>query len=1117
MPKKPQKPTVAQIATKSNLSTASNVVVIEILADAISRCLSNPAVGWTTALYAAIAATGVLNPLTIGAVFLLAASLGAKRFIKNRDQAKAMQSALLAEAQNQATVLDILQRLDDGSLPVGLDTLALEDIRQIVQSATKERTPQLRAEIKNDFEELCAEWFDRLIDAGQDQGDLTRDHIDRRADVSETKLDTLKLDIASTPSAVVEAWKRSNLAPALVVPCLLGGWKEPEKQPDSEFARLFSSRCEDRSVVDLLHGGDAETFDSVMREAVQLADAPITIENGIWKVRDRQALWIAIAPHIYDNHLDAFETLAEEVLSEPDPRFELPKDKRWAANIYGKSLPYSPLLRSGMVATLALLGCRSQELTRCRNGKAEGIASSLIRKMLEGADWQRWGSLDRLLPTLAEASPATFLDVIESRLTQAPNVFDELFEQRSTGIAGTNYLVGLLWALECLAWHPEYLVRVCVLLARLDERDPGGNHGNRPGHSLATILTPWKPQTTVSNDKQLVAVRTVLNEAPAAGWKLLLALLPSRHGSVSPTHRPVYRKWDLPTDDKAELGIDVTYRYRSYSKVAVASAIGDPSRIVDLIPRLHDLARPDVLQFITHLTSDDPLHFTRDDRRTIWECIIKALRNKRRFDRNLSRHDRWLVRRLRQVAGHLVPKNSIDRYRYLFVRWNHDLYIERGNYGEEDRWIRDNRDRAVREVFADGGLAAIFRFAREVESAWHVGAAYGQHRIDAHPSEDIREWIGHDIEAIRNFAEGFVHAVISHSGEAWLDSLSVSSWPESNRLRLLSWLPFKPATWERAVAWLGDRVGKYWRTCVINEYQHDGNLTPAIQALREHGRPMQALGCLHRMIDEDWFDADLIIDTLIESSQSQEKIQPSQFGYHIEQLIDRLQSEDKVDTSRLARVEWLYLPLLGEDRGGSPKALEQGLADDPGFFCELIRLMFRPEDPEKHHEETPDESKAFLAEQSHRLLKGWSTPPGTDNDGSFDPVACVAWYEKVLASLMNSGHEATGMQMAGRVLRHAQSDADGLWLHSEVAALLNRSEMHELRRGFDLGIVDGRGVHFVAPDGSGEEALAKEWSEKAESIEDAGFHRLAGTLRGVAHNYEREAEMVRRDYKRDGH
>lgn len=49
------------------------------------------------------------------------------------------------------------------------------------------------------------------------------------------------------------------------------------------------------------------------------------------------------------------------------------------------------------------------------------------------------------------------------------------FSQEVNGITGGNYLTGLLWALEELAWDEQYLVRVCVVLAELASHDPGAS------------------------------------------------------------------------------------------------------------------------------------------------------------------------------------------------------------------------------------------------------------------------------------------------------------------------------------------------------------------------------------------------------------------------------------------------------------------------------------------------------------------------------------------------------------------------------------------------------------------------------------------------------------------
>ena len=61
-------------------------------------------------------------------------------------------------------------------------------------------------------------------------------------------------------------------------------------------------------------------------------------------------------------------------------------------------------------------------------------------------------------PILAEAAPEEFLYAVEGALRKEPCPFDELFSQEGDDIiTGRNYLTGLLWALEVLAWEEEYL------------------------------------------------------------------------------------------------------------------------------------------------------------------------------------------------------------------------------------------------------------------------------------------------------------------------------------------------------------------------------------------------------------------------------------------------------------------------------------------------------------------------------------------------------------------------------------------------------------------------------------------------------------------------------------
>jgi hypothetical protein len=64
-----------------------------------------------------------------------------------------------------------------------------------------------------------------------------------------------------------------------------------------------------------------------------------------------------------------------------------------------------------------------------------------------------------------------------------------------------------------------------------------------------------------------------------------------------------------------------------------------------------------------------------------------------------------------------------------------------------------------------------------------------------------------------------------------------------------------------------------------------------------------------------------------------------------------------------------------------------------------------------------------------------------------------------------------------------------------------------------MAIHNSRGAHHVDPTGKPEKDLAVKYRDQAEEMEDAGFHRLAATLRGVAESYDREAERIVEEHK----
>jgi hypothetical protein len=250
-------------------------------------------------------------------------------------------------------------------------------------------------------------------------------------------------------------------------------------------------------------------------------------------------------------------------------------------------------------------------------------------------------------------------------------------------------------------------------------------------------------------------------------------------------------------------------------------------------------------------------------------------------------------------------------------------------------------------------------------------------------------------------------------------------------------------------------------------------------------------------------DADLAVRALRAALTSTE----SRYGmdhYTTIEVIGALQTGPLKTSNDLLSIEWAYLQLLDRHLKASPKALESKLATDPGFFCEVIRIVFRSEKAAAQ-EKKPTEQERNIAENGYRLMREWRRPPGLQEDGAFDGAQLAAWLAAIKRECEETGHLSVALTMVGEVLVSSPPDPDGLWLHRSAAEALNSKDAEEMRRGFTIELFNSRGIHGFSA-GSEERGLAADYESKAASVEAAGFIRLATALRGPSADYLRHAE-----------
>ncbi|MDA3896711.1 MAG: hypothetical protein PF482_11270 [Desulfobacteraceae bacterium] len=857
---------------------------------------------------------------------------------------------------------------------------------------------------------------------------------------------------------------------------------------------------------------DFNSWVAILREVLQEQDKPLALRNGHYEVVDRKALWYALGSRIFDTHLDQFKDCAVEVLTELDPQFELPAEERYAASIHGKVIKYSSDLRQGITETLALLGIHGDILQNCSQHKPESVAVLAMREIFEQADWQLWGSLNNLLPTLAEAAPGEFLKSVEKALQQTPCPFNELFAQEGSGISGRNYMTGLLWALEGLSWNEEHLVRVAVILAELASHDPGGNWANRPANSLTTILLPWYPQTLAPIDKRIASIKAIRTDFPDVAWKVLLSLLPNQHQTSFGIHKPRWRNiisedWEPELTDK-EYWDQVT----GYAELAVEMACIDLVKLKELVGNLDNLPMPSFDTVLEYLSSEAITELPENQRLSIWINLTEFARKHRRFFDAKWALDDENVSKIEATANRLAPASPEGLYRRLFSNKEFNLYDKKGDWEEQRKKLDERRQQAIQEILNASGLQGVIAFVDEVESPNKVGWALGIISDNDIDPNLLPNYLDVENISYQQFAGSFVWSRYHRQGWQWVDGLDRTNWSMVQNCQLLMNLPFEVHTWRRASEWLGESESTYWQKVQVNPYQSDNDLLFAIDKLLEASRPQTAIDCLHcRLHKKLPLDTKRTVRALLDAVSAKEPVNTMD-SYHITELIKALQNDSETDQNDLFRVEWAYLRLLDRHSEAEPKLLEARLATNPDFFCEVIRLIFRSKNEEKQDGE-PDEQKKAIASNAWRLLHEWKRPPGLGEDGSFSAKDFEAWLENVKDQCMASGHLEVAMIKVGEVLLYCPADPQGLWIVQAAASALNARDAEDMRSGFRTEVFNYRGVHWVDPTGKPERDLASKWREKADAVENTGFARFAATLRGLAESYEREAERIIKEHK----
>lgn len=929
------------------------------------------------------------------------------------------------------------------------------------------------------------------------------------AALAHQSLEALRRKLAIHPATLTPEWARPGVARSLLPVLLAGRWDDQNAADREAVARLAGQEY-------------GEVRKLVLRWANE-PDPPVRLVGNIWMVTAREDRWLLLCSYLTDEEFRRFEAVAIDVLGELDPKFELPHGERWLAKIYGKTPKHSDHLREGLAETLVLMAAYGGHC-RLTAATAQEWSDRVVAGLLsQASDWRLWASLSPVLPLLAEAAPRCFLDAVGRDLALPnPNLVN-LFTDTEYHFMESSPHVGLLWALEVLAWSPEYLSSAALSLAKLARLDPGGKLANRPINSLRRIFLSWYPCTTATLEQRLKVLDAIRRWEPQVAWELLLALLPRFSDATHPTAKPKWRNWASEHEPRVTYG-EINKAAAEVAQRLLEDVGTDGTRWRSVIEVLDQFPEAEFDAAVDRLLALCPKDLPQDERLQIWEALRGLLSRHIEFPGAKWALPRAAIERLKQCYTRFEPEDPLLKITWLFS--NHPDFLEEGlqDWHEREQAIEQGRIRAVEELFELRGLSGILELASQAKAPWTVGRALGQSKaLYGQEEEFLSQGLGSTNQALRQAALNFLDTRASIRGQEWLESLRSSKtweeWDPRQRADYYLCLPFSGRTWDILETEEVQTQHLYWSKVGIfggGNLETD-SIVRATRKFVEHGCLEKAVEflALHRgkLRSQPRLAAE-VLEFAVQEKHT-EGVDWASLSHELGELLDILRASGEIEEVRLARLEWYFLPLILQSYHHQPKTLHRALAEDPEFFVEVLKWIY-PVEGESASELT--EKQRARTRLALKLLRSWRCPPGVDKDGAVNAEKLRSWVNRARELAYASDRGKWGDQEIGRILAHYPLGSDGAWPHEALRDLLEELVAEGVEKGIIIGLCESQGIRVKSSGegGTHERAIAEKYRSYARIVGEQ-WPRTALLLEKVARAYEADArrEDIRAQLEED--
>ncbi|MBS1595815.1 MAG: hypothetical protein JST90_15995 [Bacteroidetes bacterium] len=939
-----------------------------------------------------------------------------------------------------------------------------------------------------------------LVESGISEDDSTRFSKEAGRNISIVKK---FLDFPQINNAWINRADIRDFIPALLV----GRWDENKRG--------------DRELLERLSGEPYSDYIATITKWKSIEESPIMQIGNLWRLTSPLDAWISATPIIIKADLDKLAQCFSTCFENGNPLLQLETGGPLAGLF--QETKYSSWSREGLIQSMILVALYGTRLKINLGQDAQSWVDECVRKLLDGAKADIWISLNYEMPLLAEASPASFLSAVNQSLDSQDKEIMQMFIETDGFLSSQANHTGLLWALESLAWLPEYFLDAVLTLTKLSILDPGGKLTNRPANSLSEIFKVWHVQTLANLEERLEALEEMSKLSASVTWNLILKLLPISGGVAFPTRKTRWRIFeehrqqnrhtsDIPKSYEGMLNILLSIF--DYSDQQLSQLIQESTGIFQNgRKRILEFAKENFLKInfeeditwskLRHILSHHKSHPTAD-----WALSAEALVPYEEIYTLLTPADNirktiWLFDELSPA----LPEGILDDG----VRMKSD---------EVQKLHTDKRISAITDYYKVYGVQKIKELIPVVKYSYQLGDISAYVINNETDVETILELIS-GTEHELNFLYAFLYRKIILNSIDWIK-------PHYQRLlaiglnseiiaRLFIPLPQSKELWDYLDTLESNISDEYWRS--VNPFffhLSDSEKNYGIEKLIHYKRLSSALYITH--FSPNIFPTQTLINILERLMEDNiDKQQIDQYG--IIQLFEELDKREDVEINTLVRLEMLHLPTLANYGGQrNPRLLNKELATNPSFFVDMLKMLYLPSDKERLEEERKglnDTQIYNMGKRAFDLLHNWKEIPGLQEDRAIDSDFLRSWVAEARKLAAEADRlEVADMEIAKVFAQYPEKDSE--WPPEIISTIIEEIDTDSIKRNFSAAIFNKRGVTVRGPfDGGTIERNEATHFDKLAKFNKRRHPKVAKILSDLALSYSSRAEQLDAEAQRD--